>query len=94
MRLTWLLPQAPWEVYRIAVPTDTIINASLIVDTYTKSGDIGQYSTFYGLVPDYNIGFSVLAAGDNPNRQVPPVRGTLVDIFVRKSTKYHMLARH
>lgn len=35
------------------------------------------------MVPDYNIGFSVLAAGDNPNRQIPPVRGPVVDIFVR-----------
>ncbi|KAI1609311.1 putative penicillin-binding protein [Exophiala viscosa] len=72
---------APWEIYRLAIPINTIINASRIVDTYTKSGDIGQYSTYFGLVLDYNIGITVLAAGDNPNRQVPPVRGTLVDIF-------------
>ncbi|KAK5451815.1 hypothetical protein LTS15_007538 [Exophiala xenobiotica] len=74
---------APWEIYRITVPTDTIINASRIVDTYTKSGDIGVYSTYFGLVPDYNIGITVMAAGDDPNRQVPPIRGTLVDIFYR-----------
>ena len=54
-----------------------------LVDTYSKSGDVGLYSTFFGLVPDYNIGISVLAAGDNPNRQVPPVRGPLIDIFFK-----------
>ncbi|KAK4943422.1 hypothetical protein LTR10_016913 [Elasticomyces elasticus] len=74
---------APWEIYRLTVPINTIINASRIVDTYSKSGDIGQYSTYFGLVPDYNIGITVLAAGDNPNRQVVPVRGTLVDIFYK-----------
>ena len=69
------------------MPTNTIINASRIVDTYTKSGDIGVYSTYFGLVPDYNIGITVLAAGDSPNRQVPPIRGTLVDIFVSRTQR-------
>lgn len=75
--------QAPWEIFRLPVPVNPILNASRIVDTYSKSGDIGLYSTFFGLVPDYNVGISVLAAGDSPNRQVPPIRGTLVDIFFR-----------
>ena len=73
--------QAPWEIFRYTVPVNTLIKTSRIVDTYSKSGDIGLYSTFFGLVPDYNIGISVLAASDSPNRQVPPIRGTLVDIF-------------
>lgn len=77
-----LLQQAPWEIFRYTVPINGIVNTSRIVDTYSKSGDIGLYSTVFGLVPDYNIGFSVLTAGDNPNRQVPPVRGPIVDIFV------------
>jgi hypothetical protein len=64
------------------VPVNSITNASRIVDTYTKSGDVGLYSSLFALVPDYNIGISVLTAGDNPNRQVPPVRGPLIDIFV------------
>lgn len=75
--------QAPWEIFRLPVPVNTLINSSRIVDTYSKSGDIGLYSTFFGLIPDYNIGISVLAAGDSPNRQIPPVRGTLVDIFFK-----------
>ncbi|KAH8703424.1 putative penicillin-binding protein [Talaromyces proteolyticus] len=72
---------APWEIYRLPTLINTILNTSRIVDTYSKSGDVGQYSTYFGLVPDYNIGITVLAAGDNPNSQVAPVRGTLVDIF-------------
>ncbi|KIW11614.1 hypothetical protein PV08_10916 [Exophiala spinifera] len=74
---------APWEIYRYTVPADTVINASRIVDAYTKSGDIGLYSTMFGLVPDYNLGFTVMTAGDNPNRQVPPVRGIIVDTFYK-----------
>lgn len=77
--------QAPWEIYRLPIPSNTIINTSRLVDTYSKSGDVGQYSTYFGLVPDYNIGITVLTAGDNPNRQVPPVRATLVDIFVSEA---------
>jgi hypothetical protein len=60
------------------------LGTSRIVDTYSKGGDIGVYSTWLGLVPDYGIGISVLAAGDNPNRQVAPIRATLVEIFVSR----------
>ncbi|KAH8812245.1 putative penicillin-binding protein [Xylogone sp. PMI_703] len=72
---------APWEIFRLPILSNTIIDTSRLVDTYSKSGDIGQYSSFLGLVPDYNIGITVMAAGDNPTGQVPPIRATLVNIF-------------
>ena len=74
-------PQAPWEIYRLPIAVDTLHNASRIVDAYTKSGDLGQYSTIFALIPDYNIGISVLAAGDHPGASVPPISGALADIF-------------
>jgi hypothetical protein len=74
--------QAPWEIYRKEVPANTIIDAGRIVDTYSKSGDVGAYSTFIGLVPDYNIGVTVLAAGDAPQSSVYAIRDLLVDIYV------------
>ena len=64
------------------VKTNSIINASRIVDTYTKEGDVGTYSTYFGLVPDYDMGISVMGAGDDPLFVVTTVRATLVDIFV------------
>jgi hypothetical protein len=74
--------KAPWEIYRLGVPVNSVINADRIVDTYAKLGDIGAYSTFFGLVPDYDIGISILAAGDNPRRTVPAVRASVVQTFV------------
>ncbi|RFU31615.1 hypothetical protein B7463_g4741, partial [Scytalidium lignicola] len=72
---------APWEIYRLPIPVNTIVNTSRLLDSYCKSRDIGRYSTFFCLIPDYNIGITVMAAGDNPHPQVQPIRGTLVDIF-------------
>jgi hypothetical protein len=46
----------PWEVYHYsAAPTDAII------DVYTKSGTVSKYSSYFGLVPSYDVGFAILA---------------------------------
>ena len=46
----------PWEIYHYsATPTDAII------DVYTKSGTVGKYSSYFGLVPSYDVGFAILA---------------------------------
>ncbi|KAK5720145.1 hypothetical protein LTR15_007418 [Elasticomyces elasticus] len=46
----------PWEIYHYSkTPTDPII------DIYTKLGTIGNYSSYFGLVPAYDIGFAILA---------------------------------
>lgn len=79
--------QAPWEIYRLQIQTNDIIDASRIVDSYTKSGDVGAYSTYFGLVPDYEMGISVLGAGNSPLFSVATIRATLVDIFVREEIK-------
>ncbi|KAF4959261.1 hypothetical protein FSARC_10777 [Fusarium sarcochroum] len=45
----------PWEVYRAG-------NAiSPIIDALTKSGTLGKYASYFGLTPEFNIGFSILA---------------------------------
>jgi hypothetical protein len=80
--LSFLVYQAPWEIYRKEIEANTIINAGRIVDTYSKSGDVGAYSTYIGLVPDYNIGMTILAAGDAPGNSVYAIRDLLVDIYV------------
>ncbi|KAK5675756.1 hypothetical protein LTS10_011483 [Elasticomyces elasticus] len=49
----------PWEIYHYSkTPTDPII------DIYTKLGTIGNYSSYFGLVPAYDIGFAILAQDD------------------------------
>jgi hypothetical protein len=48
----------PWEIYR------SIINAedNRVVDIYTKGGNVGLYASLVALVPDFDIGFTVLIA--------------------------------
>lgn len=48
---------APWEIYSLSKPR--------VIDMYTKAGDLGMYSSTLALLPDYNIGFTVLVAGAN-----------------------------
>lgn len=46
----------PWEIYHYSItPTDPI------VDIYTKLGTVGRYSSYFGLVPSYDVGFAILA---------------------------------
>lgn len=47
---------APWEIHRYTLPNNKV------VDMYTKSGDSGAYSAFLVLLPDYDLGFSLLSA--------------------------------
>lgn len=52
----------PWEIYHYhGDATDPIM------DIYTKSGTIGKYTSYFGLAPDYNVGFSILAVNDDNN---------------------------
>ena len=47
----------PWIIYS----SGDYPNTSM-VDIYTYYSSISQYSSYIGLVPDYNVGFTVLAA--------------------------------
>lgn len=47
-----------------------IASANRTVDLYTKNGGWGAYGTILVLIPDYNVGFSILsasAAGESPS---------------------------
>jgi hypothetical protein len=48
----------PWEIYR------SVINATenRVVDIYTKGGNIGLYTSLMALIPDFEIGFTILIA--------------------------------
>ncbi|TLD24626.1 beta-lactamase family protein [Venturia nashicola] len=50
----------PWEIYR-----HKHADTGAITDIYTKLGDSGNYTGFMCLVPDYDVGFTVLTAGSN-----------------------------
>lgn len=49
----------PWEIYHSSGnATDPVI------DIYTKAGSIGRYSSYFGLAPDYDVGFAILAVDE------------------------------
>lgn len=67
----WLKPAAltsepvagvgyPWGVRRIVLPE---ANGKRTVDAYNKAGAVGYYSSLLNLLPDWDVGFSILIAG-------------------------------
>lgn len=54
---TYTIIGAPWEI--VPFPPTSRFPTRL----YTKSGAVGLYNSRWGLVPDYNVGFTILGAG-------------------------------
>ncbi|KAI1861944.1 uncharacterized protein JN550_010575 [Neoarthrinium moseri] len=81
----WIKPQAftsspnyavgaPWEIIRAPGSPNSWI--------YTKTGDLGAYSGVTALMPDLNIGMSILAAGSRSGGQVRMATDILAENFV------------
>ncbi|AEO69810.1 uncharacterized protein THITE_2056623 [Thermothielavioides terrestris NRRL 8126] len=51
----------PWGIRRVVVP---YANGKRVVDAFNKAGNIGYYSSLLVLLPDYDAGFVILAAGE------------------------------
>lgn len=64
---------APWEIYR--APGERVSYL------YTKNGQLGLYSSQMVLMPDYNVGFTVLAAGASGPQQVSVLSDLLTEVF-------------
>lgn len=76
------LNKTPFEIYRLPIVVDSDYNLSRIVNIYSKSGDVGQYSTSFALIPDYDLAWGVLSAGVTPNTQASAVRDIIASNFV------------
>ncbi|KAI8956896.1 beta-lactamase/transpeptidase-like protein [Daldinia sp. FL1419] len=55
---------APWGVRQLQFSKDLPYQ---FATTFNKAGSLGRYSTLLAIIPDFNIGFSILAAGDVPS---------------------------
>lgn len=64
---------APWEIARY-----TYADSGVVTDLYTKVGDYGHYSSFFVLLPDFDAGFSILAASTSAAR--PATIGAIGDL--------------
>ncbi|KAJ5176200.1 uncharacterized protein N7482_002077 [Penicillium canariense] len=53
---------APWEIVSFGDEPP--------LDIYSKSGDIGAYSSIIALSPDYDVGFTILAAGTDGHAKI------------------------
>ena len=64
---------APWEIRRAP--------GQRVSYLYTKSGFVSPYSSQLVLMPDYDVGFSVLAAGPAALKQVLDLSDLLTSVF-------------
>jgi hypothetical protein len=67
---------APWEIFSF----QNIDGRT--VDLYTKSGDLGAYSSMTALLPDYNVGFTILAAGEGTTALVAALTDTVAQSLI------------
>lgn len=51
----------PWGVRRIQLAQTT--NGKRTIDAYNKAGRVGYYGSLLNLLPDYDVGFSILIGG-------------------------------
>ncbi|KAL4781979.1 beta-lactamase/transpeptidase-like protein [Aspergillus varians] len=82
----WLKPAArsadntfsvghPWEIFTVDDPRT--------ITLYTKSGDLGGYSTMVGLSPDHDAGFTILAAGEGTTQAIWAIGDIIATIGIR-----------
>ncbi|EHK21579.1 uncharacterized protein TRIVIDRAFT_59845 [Trichoderma virens Gv29-8] len=64
----------PWEIHRYTHPS------GVITDLYTKSGDSGDYSAYFVLLPDYDAGFTILSSSSHVTRFL--TLSALMDIII------------
>ncbi|KAI5861322.1 beta-lactamase/transpeptidase-like protein [Durotheca rogersii] len=50
--------------------------------TFNKLGNLGKYSALLAVIPGFDIGFSVLAAGDSPPSLLTDIADTLSDTYL------------
>ena len=68
---------APWEIRRVAIGPN-----NRIVDLYTKSGDLPGYSSNLILIPDYDLGFIIMTAGDAAHTNTIVLANMVVDALL------------
>ncbi|KAI0847320.1 beta-lactamase/transpeptidase-like protein [Daldinia vernicosa] len=70
---------APWGVRQLQFSKDSPYQ---FATTFNKAGSLGRYSTLLAIIPDFNIGFSILAAGDVPASLPMDIADTLSNTYL------------
>ncbi|KAI9040333.1 alkaline D-peptidase [Aspergillus affinis] len=72
----------PWIIYSSVKYPNTSM-----VDIYTYYSDVGLYSSYLGIVPDFNIGFAILAADSVASPDLNAHADIIGDIFFEAMMK-------
>ncbi|KAI8945953.1 beta-lactamase/transpeptidase-like protein [Xylaria longipes] len=71
---------SPWGVRRLPLASQN--STYQFATTFNKLGSIGKYSTLLAIIPDFDIGFSVAAAGEFPSSLVLDITDTLSNTYL------------
>ncbi|KAI0424707.1 beta-lactamase/transpeptidase-like protein [Xylaria sp. FL1042] len=78
---------SPWGVRRLPLSQNSTYQ---FATTFNKLGSIGKYSALLAVIPDFDIGFAVTAAGDLPATLVTDIADTLSNTYL---PTLHSIAR-
>lgn len=68
---------APWEIRRLEIGAN-----NRVVDVYTKSGDLPGYSSLLLLMPDWDLGITLIAAGPTGTPDIAVLSGLIAEHFL------------
>lgn len=71
----------PWGVRQLPLSNGTD-SPYQFATTFNKAGSLGKYSVFFAVIPDFNIGFSILAAGDVPAGLATSIADSLSNTYL------------
>jgi len=70
---------SPWGVRRLSLSKNSTYQ---FATTFNKLGSIGKYSALLAIIPDFDIGFSVMGAGDLPASLVLDIANALSNTYL------------
>ncbi|KAI1265512.1 beta-lactamase/transpeptidase-like protein [Xylariaceae sp. FL1019] len=70
---------SPWGVRRLPLPTNSSYQ---FATAFNKLGSMGKYSALLAVIPDFDLGFSVLGAGELPAALILSIADTLSDTYL------------
>ncbi|KAI0532653.1 beta-lactamase/transpeptidase-like protein [Xylaria digitata] len=70
---------SPWGVRRLSLSKNSTYQ---FATTFNKLGNIGRYSSLLAVIPDFDIGFSMVAAGEMPPSLLTDIADTLSNTYL------------
>ncbi|KAI1341103.1 beta-lactamase/transpeptidase-like protein [Xylariaceae sp. FL0016] len=70
---------SPWGVRQIPLPQNSSYQ---FATTFNKAGSLGKYSVLLAVIPDFDIGFSIMAAGDVPSSLTMDIADALSNTYL------------